>query len=70
MTYAMYTEQGDLVAARVTDLAKAAGLDWPQTLKLMEIVSDMNPDLCGELMDTEVRELIYCRCKFTTAFYC
>lgn len=70
MTFAMYTEQGDLVAARVTDLARAAGLDWPQTLKLMEMIAEMNPDLCGELMDTEVRELIYCRCKFTTAFYC
>lgn len=70
MTFAMYTEQGDLVAARVTDLARAAGLDWPQTLKLMDMISDMNPDLCGELMDTAVRELIYCRCKFTTEFYC
>lgn len=70
MTFAMYTEQGDLVAARVTDLAKAAGLDWPQTYKLMETIAAMNPDLCGELMDTEVRELIYCRCEFTTAFYC
>ena len=69
MTYAMYTEQGDLVAARIVDLAKAAGLDWPQTYKLMEIVADMNPDCCGELMDTEVREIIYSRCKFTTAFY-
>ena len=66
----MYTEQGDLVAAQITALAQAANLTWPQTHKLMEIIAEMQPDLCGELMDTEVREQIYCRCKFTTAFYC
>ncbi len=67
--FAMYSEQGNLVAQSIVDLSRAAGLDWQQTLSVMRFVATQNPDLCGELMDTAVREVIYDRCEFTTDFY-
>jgi hypothetical protein len=65
----MYTKEGDQVAEKIVDLAKAAGLDWTQTLSIMRFVADQKSDLCGELMDTAVREVIYDRCNFTSDFY-
>ena len=65
----MYTEQGNLIAQSIVDLARTASLNWPQTLKLMQLIAAQNPDVCGELMDTAVREVIYSRCEFTTSFY-
>lgn len=67
--FSMYTKEGDQVAQNIVELAKAAGLDWTQTLSIMRFVADQKPDLCGELMDTAVREVIYDRCKFATSFY-
>ena len=67
--YAMYTDQGDVVADKIVALSQAAGLDWTQTLSIMRFIADQNPDQYGELMDTAVREVIYDRCKFTTDFY-
>jgi len=67
--FSMYTKEGDQVAEKIVDLAKAAGLDWTQTLSIMRFVADQKSDLCGELMDTAVREVIYDRCKFTSDFY-
>ena len=68
-SFSMYTKQGDQVAKQIVELAQAAGLDWTQTLSIMRFVADQKSDLCGELMDTAVREVIYDRCKFTTDFY-
>lgn len=67
--YSMYTDQGDVVADRIVELAKAAGLNWTQTLSVMRFIADQKSDEYGELMDTAVREVIYDRCKFTTDFY-
>ena len=67
--YAMYTDKGDAVADAIVNLVKTAGLDWTQTLSIMRFVADQKSDLCGELMDTAVREVVYDRCKFTTEFY-
>lgn len=67
--FSMYTKQGDQVAEKIVELAQAAGLDWTQTLSIMRFVADQKSDLCGELMDTAVREVIYDRCQFTTDFY-
>ncbi len=67
--FSMYTKQGDQVAEKIVELAQAAGLDWTQTLSVMRFVANQKPDLCGELMDTAVREIIYDRCQFTTDFY-
>lgn len=67
--FAMYTEEGDLVAQNIANLSKSAGLDWTQTLSVMRFVATQNPDLFGELMDTAVREVFYDRYEFTTDFY-
>ena len=68
--FAMFTDQGDVVAEKIVILAKAAGLNWPQTLKVMEVIARAKQDQYGELMDTAVREMVYSRCEFTTDFYC
>lgn len=67
--FSMFTDQGDVVAGKIVDLAKAAGLNWEQTHKVMEVIAQVKYDQYGELMDTAVREEIYDRCKFTTDFY-
>ena len=67
--YAMYTDQGDVVADKIVELVKAAGLNWKQTLTVMSTLAEMKSEEYGELMDTAVREVVYSRCKFTTDFY-
>lgn len=67
--YDMFTDQGNLVADRVVELAKAAGLNWRQTLMIMRVIGDQKSDQYGEINDTAVREMIYSRCNFTTEFY-
>lgn len=69
MDFAMYTEKGNEIATRIFDLAKSSDLSWPETYRLMTTVASSNPDEAGELMDTAVREIMYSRCGFTTAFY-
>lgn len=67
--YDMFTDQGNLVADKVVELAKAAGLDWKQTMSIMRFIGDQKREQYGEINDTAVRELIYSRCEFTTDFY-
>ena len=67
--YDMFTDQGNLVADRVVELAKAAGLNWRQTLMIMRVIGDQKSEQYGEINDTAVREMIYSRCNFTTEFY-
>ena len=68
--FAMFTDQGEVVAQKVVELAQAAGLDWKQTMSIMRFISDQKRDQYGEINDTAVREMIYSRCGFTTDFYC
>jgi hypothetical protein len=67
--FAMFTDQGDLVAEKIVELRFAAGLTWAQTLKVMELMAKMKSEEYGEILDTAVREEIYDRCEFTTDFY-
>ena len=67
--FAMFTDQGEVVAQKVVELAQAAGLDWTQTMSIMRFIGDQKRDQYGEINDTAVREMIYSRCKFTTSFY-
>jgi len=67
--YDMFTDQGNVVAGKVVELAKAAGLNWPQTMMIMRVIGEQKRDEYGEINDTAVRELIYSRCEFTTNFY-
>ena len=67
--FAMFTDQGEVVAQKVVELAQAAGLDWTQTMSIMRFIGDQKRDQYGEINDTAVREMIYSRCGFTTDFY-
>jgi len=67
--FGMFTDQGEVVAEKVVDLAQAAGLNWKQTMSIMRFIGDQKRDQYGEINDTAVREVIYSRCKFTTDFY-
>jgi len=67
--YDMFTDQGNLVADKIVELAKAAGLDWKQTMSIMRFIGDQKSDQFGEINDSAVREMIYSRCEFTTTFY-
>ena len=67
--YDMFTDQGNLVADKIVELAKAAGIDWKQTMSIMRFIGDQKSDQFGEINDTAVREMIYSRCEFTTTFY-
>ena len=68
--FAMFTDQGEVVAEKIVALAQAAGLDWKQTMSIMRFIGDQKRDQYGEINDTAVREMIYSRCGFTTDFYC
>ena len=67
--FAMFTDQGEVVAQKVVELAQAAGLNWTQTMSIMRFIGDQKRDQYGEINDTAVREMIYSRCGFTTDFY-
>ena len=67
--YGMFTDRGNAAIGDLVNFAKTAELTWPETYKILEILSDSNPEIYGEAMDTEVREIVYSRCNFTSAFY-
>jgi hypothetical protein len=67
--FGMFTDQGEVVAQKVVELARAAGLNWTQTMSIMRFIGDQKRDQYGEINDTAVREMIYSRCEFTTDFY-
>jgi hypothetical protein len=67
--YDMFTDQGNLVADRVVELAKTAGLNWRQTQMIMRVIGDQKREQYGEINDTAVREMIYSQCGFKTEFY-
>ena len=67
--FGMFTDQGEVVAEKVVDLARAAGLNWTQTMSIMRFIGDQKREQYGEINDTAVREMIYSRCGFTTDFY-
>ena len=67
--YGMFTDRGNAAIDDLVNFAKTAELTWPETYKILEILSDSNREVYGEALDTEVREIVYSRCNFTTAFY-
>jgi hypothetical protein len=66
----MYTDAGNRMAEMLCDSAIEFGWSWPVLYANMRKVAEAYPEVCGELMDTVVREMMYDRCKFTTDFYC
>jgi|LauGreDrversion4_2_1035121.scaffolds.fasta_scaffold357880_5 hypothetical protein len=65
----MYTDEGNRIAEMLCDSAVLFGWTWPVLYANMRRVAEASPEICGELMDTAVREAMYDRCKFTTNFY-
>lgn len=57
--YAMYTELGNAGVHGIVVAARARQLTWVQTLDALRQLSDSNPELFGEAMDTMVRECVY-----------
>ena len=65
--YSMFTYEGDRRVHEIVQRARAEGWDWPQTYEALEVLAQ--DEKFGEATDTAVREYVYSRCGFTTAFY-
>ena len=70
MTYfAMFTPEGNAAVAKLVEMAKAKGWDWPRTMSELYVLADSDAQLYGEATDTAVREAVYDACGFETNFY-
>ena len=57
-TYAMFSDAGDSVVAKIVSAAKTAELSWTTVeAMLIELAKDAR---YAEATDTEVRETVYC----------
>jgi hypothetical protein len=65
--FGMFTDAGNKEIAVIVEHAKANSLTWPETYRLLNQIATC-PGY-GEAMDTEVREIVYSRLNFNTAFY-
>ena len=65
--YGMFTELGNAAVHAVVTAARVNNLTWPQTYNALHTLAEQ--DQFGEAMDTEVREIVYSRLGYTTAFY-
>jgi len=59
ITYAMYSDEGNMAVHGIVTTAKSQNLSWKQTFKALRVLADSNPDMFGEAMDTMVRECVY-----------
>ena len=57
--FGMFSKQGNVVARKIGELAKAADLDWPTTYELIQHISKAKFEAFGEISDTAVRDSIY-----------
>ena len=70
MTYfAMFTDSGNDAVAKLVEMAKTKGWDWPRTMSELYVLADSDAQLYGEATDTAVREAVYDACGFETNFY-
>ena len=65
--FGMFTDAGNNEIAVIVEHAKNKHLTWPETYRLLDQLSTCTG--YGEAMDTEVREIVYSRLNFNTAFY-
>jgi hypothetical protein len=65
--FGMFTDAGNKEIAVIVEHAKANSLTWPETYRLLNQIATCSG--YGEAMDTEVREIVYSRLNFNTAFY-
>jgi hypothetical protein len=65
--FGMFTDFGNDAVDAIVRSAKILKMDWPQVYKELENLAK-HEDF-AEAMDTEVREIVYSRLDFKTAFY-
>jgi hypothetical protein len=59
MDYEMFTEEGNAAVADVVDHARANGLNWAATLRLLIGLSRVDGGIYAECLDTAVRESVF-----------
>jgi len=64
MDYEMFTEEGNAAVADVVDHARANGLNWAATLKLLAGLSRVDDGIYAECLDTAVRECVFIELGF------
>jgi hypothetical protein len=69
ISYAMYSEVGNLAVHGVVVAAITSNLTWPQTYRCLRVLADSDYKKFGEATDTAVRECVYDACGFTSNFY-
>ena len=67
--FGMFTDRGNEAVGALVNFARAAGLNWAQTYKMMTVLSESKYEEFGEVLDTEVRECVYSALGFDTDFY-
>jgi hypothetical protein len=67
MDYEMFTEEGNAAVADVVDHARANGLNWASTLRLLSGLSRVDGGVYGECLDTAVRECVFIEMGFDPA---
>ena len=65
----MFTPEGNAAVAKLVEMAKTKGWDWPRTMSELYVLADSDAQLYGEATDTAVREAVYDACQFDTNFY-
>jgi len=65
--FGMFSDFGNDAADAIVRSAKILKMDWPQVYKELENLAKRED--FAEAMDTEVREIVYSRLDFKTAFY-
>ena len=65
--FGMFSDAGNNEVAILVEHAQRNRLTWPEMYRLLSRLA-MCPGY-GEAMDTEVREIVYSRLGFDTAFY-
>jgi len=64
MDYEMFTEEGNAAVADVVDHARANGLNWAATLRLLSGLSRVDGGIYAEYLDTAVRECVFIELGF------
>ena len=67
--FGMFTDAGNHAVAFIVDYNRANNNSWPVVLQNLRDLADSDYERYGEAMDTEVREMVYDACSFTSDFY-
>ena len=67
--FAMFSDRGNALVAKVVDEARVQGWDWPKVQRHLLLLSKAHPKSAIEAYDTAVREVVYTSLNFNTPFY-